>query len=157
MLKAFPSAQSNITEDSPRVYLFAVEEYSLEALKRACRAIVRGEVKDLKPEFPPAAPKLAQIVKDCEDRLKVERYEASHMFVEVGSVLWEKMILLRNDRGLLAYERTLPNGHRVKGWFFKPEEVHEADKVVLPAPVDRARLANAGFSVGDPQGQADAA
>src|SRR6185312_3053450 len=88
MLHGFPSARSSITADSPRVYLFAVDELSLEAVKRACRRIIRGEVDGLNPDFPPPAPKLAQIAKECEARLKVERFEAAHVFVEDGSPRW---------------------------------------------------------------------
>jgi hypothetical protein len=161
MLKAFPSAQSSITEDSPKVYLFAVEEYSLEALKRACRSIVRGGVKDLKPDFPPAAPKLAQIVKDCEAVLKVERYEAEHIFIEKYSDTWAKLSLLRKDNALMEFERTLPNVLRVRGWFFKPDEVAEAEKLQLPPPIPevdaaqrRADIAARGIPVGDIEGAA---
>ncbi len=164
MLQAFPSAQSSITADSPKVYLFAVEEFSLEALKRACRAIVRGEVKDLKPEFPPAAPKLAQIVKDCEAKLKVERYDAENPFGDKGSVLWEKISHMRNDRYLPTYTRTLPNGSQRSGWSFPRAVIEEADKVSLPPPVppeDAARmladLAARGIKAGDPEGDKDAA
>lgn len=163
MLQAFPSAQSSITADSPRVYLFAVEDFSLEALKRACRAIVRGEVKDLKPEFPPAAPKLAQIVKEMEDLLKVERYEAEHLFIEEGSETWQKLRLSRGA-SLVAYNRTLSNGAKRRGWFFKPEEVRAAEKLSLPPPVApeelkaiHGRLRGLGYSVGDPEGAEDAA
>lgn len=158
MLQAFPSSQSSITSDSPRVYLFAVEEFSLEALKRACRAIVRGEIKDLKPEFPPSAPKLAQVVSEAEGRLKVERYEAEHIFVEQDSETWQKLRLTRGA-SLLAYDRTLSDGSRRRGWFFKPDEVAAAEKLSLPPPVPpeelkaiRGRLRDLGFSVGDPEG-----
>jgi len=156
MLQAFPSAQSSITADSPRVYLFAVEEFSLEALKRACRQIVRGEVKDLKADFPPAAPKLAQVVKDCDARIKVEQYEAAHIFISEDSELWEKMKLLRKDRNLPAYQRTLVDGSRRYGWFFDPEEVAKANALQLPPPIPdadmaqrRIDLASRGFTVGD--------
>lgn len=160
MLQGFPSAQSSITADSPRVYLFAVEESSLEAVKRACRMIVRGDVKGLNPDFPPPAPKLAQIVKECEARIKVERFEASHIFVENGSVLWEKMKLLRRDQGLLAYDRVLADGRRRRGWFFNPDEVAEADKLSLPPPIPAADMARRkadmdrrlGFTIGDSDG-----
>lgn len=162
MLKAFPSAQSSITEDSPRVYLFAVEEFSLEALKRACRAIVRGEVKDLKPEFPPAAPKLAQIVKEFEDRIAVERFEADHTFVVEGTDLWRK-IELQRGRSLPATEKVI-DGRRLKGWNVTYDEAAKASLLELPPPVSaaelaaiNARLAAIGIRVGDPEGAADAA
>lgn len=164
MLQAFPSAQSNITADSARVYLFAVEEYSLEALKRACRMIVRGEVKDLKAEFPPSAPKLAQVVKEAEDILRVERYEAAHIFVEEHSETWLKLKVTKKDSDLMAYDRTFRDGTRHRGWYFKPEEVAEAEKIALPPPVApeelkaiHGRLRKLGYTVGDPDGAADAA
>jgi hypothetical protein len=158
MLQAFPSAQSSITADSPKVYLFAVEEFELEALKRACRAIVRGEVKDLKPEFPPAAPKLAQIVKEFEGKLKFERYEAENPFVEVGSVIWDKLVLLRKDPTLPSFVRTRPDGSQRSGWNFPKAQIEEADKLALPPPMPaadmaqrRIDLARRGFDVGDPE------
>jgi len=164
MLQAFPSAQSSITADSPRVYLFAVEEFSLEALKRACRAIVRGEVKDLRADFPPSAPKLAQVVKDCEAKVTVERYEAAHIFLDEGTELWEKMMMLRKDRALPAYDRTMADGTRRRGWFFDPSEVGKADQLQLPPAIPeadmilrRTDLAKRGFDVGDRIGHEDAA
>lgn len=154
MLQAFPSAQSSITAESAKVYLFAVEEYSLDALKRACRAIVRGGVKDLKPDFPPAAPKLAQIVKDCEDQLLVERFDARHTFVAEGSDLWRKLELQRG-RSLPATEKLI-NGRRVRGWNVTYDEAAKANLLELPPPVSdgdfaliNARLAAAGIRVGD--------
>jgi hypothetical protein len=140
MLQAFPSAQSSITADSPKVYLFAVEEYSLDALKRACRSIVRGEVKDLKPDFPPTAPKLAQIVKDSEAVLKVEAWQAVHTFVEKDTHLWLQMAQYRADASLMATTLTLPNGSMKTGWYFPKEQVAEAQQLTLPPPVSRKEL-----------------
>ena len=164
MLQAFPSAQSSITAESPRVYLFAVEEFSLEGIRRACRAIVRGEVKDLKADFPPSAPKLAQIVKEADDKLKVERFEAEHVFVAQDSELWEKIGAMRRDRNMLRRLSIRPDGREVYGWHFKPEEVEEARNFVLPPPIAPAeleamhgRLRNLGFTVGDPEDAKDAA
>ena len=154
MLQAFPSAQSSITADSARVYLFAVEDHSLEALKRACRKIVRGGVKDLKPDFPPAAPKLAQIVKDCEDELTVERFEAGHTFVIEGSERWRKLVMYRG-RNLPTREQILPDGRKVTGWSVTHEEAGEADKLALPPPASAEHVEairkKLGFSVGDPE------
>lgn len=165
MLQAFPSAQSSITADSPRVYLFAVEDFSLEALKRACRLIVRGEIKDLKADFPPSAPKLAQVVKECEDRLMVERHEATHVFIEDGSVLWDKMRLLRKDPSLPAYERLLADGTRRRGWFFNPDEAEKAGRLELPPPMPEVEMAQRradlarrmNIQVGDAEGDEAAA
>jgi hypothetical protein len=154
MLKAFPSSQSSIGEDSARVYMFAVEEFSLEAIERACRAIVRGEVKDLKADFPPSAPRLAQIVLEHERSLMVEQYEATHTFVEEGSELWRK---LEHYRG-----RSLPVSHRDgrKGWSVSNDMLAEADKVSLPAPPERepfvAAVPGSRIEVGDPEGNTDA-
>src|SRR5690606_3745649 len=63
MLRAFPSSQSTITAETPKVYGFAVEEFSLEAIRRACRAFVRGEVEGHNADFAPSTAKLAQVVK----------------------------------------------------------------------------------------------
>jgi hypothetical protein len=163
MLQAFPSAQSSITADSAKVYLFAVEEFSLDALKRACRAIVRGDVADLKPDFPPTAPKLAQIVKAFEDLIVVERFEAAHTFVIEGSETWRKLILLRG-RTLPTTQRTMAGGRIVKGWSVAHEEAAKADLLTLPPPVSEqelaeinGRLAKLGITAGDPEDQADAA
>jgi hypothetical protein len=157
MLQAFPSAQSSITADSPKVYLFAVEEFSIEALKRACRAIVRGEVKDLKPEFPPAAPKLAQIVKEAEDAITVERFEAAHTFVAEGSETWRKLEKLRGH-SLPVTERMIPGYGRVRGWSVTHEEADKAELLPLPPPVPpeemeaiQGRLRKLGYVVGDPE------
>lgn len=165
MLQAFPSAQSSITADSAKVYLFAVEEMSLEALKRACRRIVRGDVKDLKADFPPSAPRLAQVVEECEARLKVEQYEASRVFLAEGSELWQKMRLLRNDPIMPTYDRTLSDGTRLRGWFFEAAEVGKADQLQLPPPIPEADMeirrkaleARLGFSSGDIDAEQDAA
>lgn len=161
MLQAFPSARSSITSDSPKVYLFAVEEFQLEALRRACRAIVRGEIADLKPDFPPSAPKLAQIVKEFEGKLQWEAYEAQRQFIEQDSVLWEKLKLLRNDHSPAAYERTMPDGRRCWGWYFDRAEVKQAEMLELPAPASaeavKALMGKLAFSAGDPEGEADAA
>jgi hypothetical protein len=165
MLQAFPSAQSSITADSPRVYLFAVEDFSLDALRRACRKIVRGEVADLKADFPPAAPKLAQIVKDCEGQLHVERWEADRLFVEVDSDRWRKLEKLRNDRCLIHSEHTMRDGTRKSGWYYLRSEVEEADRILLPPPMPEAEMVRRQqqiakqlrVAVGDPDGDRDLA
>lgn len=163
MLQGFPSSQSSITADSAKVYLFAVEDFRLEALKRACRAIVRGEVEGLKADFAPSAPRLAQIVKDFDDRLTVELYEASHTFVLEGSDTWQKLVKLRG-RDLPSTERTMPDGRIAKGWSVPTEEAAKADLLTLPPPVSReemramqGRLRALGYTVGDPEGDEAAA
>ena len=155
MLQAFPSAQSSITGDSPRVYLFAVEDHSLEALKRACRAIVRGDVADLKPDFPPSAPKLAQIVQHMEDAIKVERHNAEHPFVEEGTELWRKLEHVRGGT-LPTFTRTMPDGRVTSGWCVSAAELEEASRTELPPPVSdselaeiNGRLRKLGFDVGN--------
>jgi hypothetical protein len=154
MLQAFPSAQSSITADSAKVYLFAVEDYSLEALRRACRAIVRGGVKDLKPDFPPTAPKLAQIVEEHQGKLLVEKFEAEHTFVIEGSDLWRKLELQRG-RSLPATEKVI-DGRRVTGWNVTYDEAAKANLLELPPPVSaeeiaaiNSRLAAIGIQTGD--------
>jgi hypothetical protein len=163
MLQAFPSAQSSITADSAKVYLFAVEETSLDALKRACRAIVRGDVADLKPDFPPTAPKLAQIAKAFEDLIVVERFEANHTFIVEGSETWQKLVLLRG-RTLPTTRRTIAGGRVVTGWSVTHDEAAKAELLTLPPPVSEqrraeisARLSKLGITAGDAEDQADAA
>lgn len=136
MLKAFPSSQSNISDDSARVYLFAVEDFSLEAVKRACRMFVRGEVKGRNHSFAPSAPELAEVCKTAEGRLKVEQYEAERVFIECDTEMWRKMEIAKDDKNLLACTR---NGK--KGWFFLPEDVAQAEMVALPAPLSEAQEA----------------
>ena len=107
MLKAFPSSQSTITADSARVYLFAVEDLPLEAVKRACRAFVRGDVQGRNHSFAPSAPELAQIAKEQEGKIRVEQFEASHLFVLEGSPLWQKLEKLKGT--------TFPSSLRIGG------------------------------------------
>ena len=51
------------------------------------------------------------------------------------------MKVLKNDRNLMTYERTMPDGRRVRGWFFDPEEVVKALQLSLPPPVPAEMLA----------------
>lgn len=134
MLKAFPSSQSNITDDSARVYLFAVEDFPLEAIKRACRLFVRGEVKGRNNAFAPSAPELAEVCKTAEGMLKVEQYEAERVFIEEGSELWRQMQIHRGSLSLPTYSR---GGKR--GWYFAKEDAAEAALIALPAPVSDAQ------------------
>lgn len=158
MLKAFPGSQSTITADSARVYLFAVEDMPLEAVKRACRALVRGEVQGRNHSFAPSAPELAQLAREFEGKIRVEEFEAAHQFVLEDSPLWKKLELLKNE--------TFPSSLRAagRGWHFKHSDVAEAEKLALPPPIseeqqaaNRARLAKAfgaKFSLGDPDAEA---
>ncbi len=159
MLKAFPSSQSTITADSARVYLFAVEDMPLEAVKRACRMFVRGEVKGRNNAFAPSAPELVDVCRQAEGILQVEHYEADRLFIEAGTPAWEKMLLLKGAVSLPACNR---NGKR--GWFFPHDDVAAAEKLALPPPIseadqaaNRARLSKAlgaKFTVGDPDAEA---
>lgn len=135
MLKAFPSSQSTITDDSARVYLFAVEEFSLDAVKRACRLFVRGEVKGRNNAFAPSAPELAEACKAAEGMLKVERYEADRVFIEEGSALWHKMLLHKKGASLPTFNR---DGK--PGWFFAKDDVEHARLISLPAPPSEAQM-----------------
>lgn len=135
MLKAFPSSQSTITDDSARVYLFAVEDFSLEAVKRACRLFVRGEVKGRNNAFAPSAPELADVCKLAEGQIKVEQYEAERVFIEEGSDLWRKMVVHRKDAALPTFWR---DGK--VGWFFSKEDAEQASMIALPAPPSEAQM-----------------
>ncbi|NGP18893.1 hypothetical protein [Devosia aurantiaca] len=139
MLKAFPSSQSTISEDSAMAYLYAVDDYSLAAIDRACRLFIKGKVPDRKnPDFAPSAPALAEQCELAEGVLKVEAYEAARVFVEHDSELWRKMETAKDDSNLVSCQR-----HGKRGWFFLPEEVAQAEQVALPPPIDEAqRLAN---------------
>lgn len=158
MLKAFPSSQSNITADSPRVYLFAVEDMPLEAVKRACRALVRGEVDGRNHSFAPSAPELAQIAKGFEQTILVETWKADRLFVAAGSELWKQLC---QHKGKVDFPTFKRDG--VDGWWFDREVAVEASKLTLPAPVspeqeaaNRARLAKTlgvKFSIGDPDAE----
>lgn len=136
MLKAFPSAQSNITDESARVYMFAVEDYSLDAIKRACRMFVRGEVKGRNNAFAPSAPELADACKTAEGQLKVEHYEAERTFVEVGSALWKQLQIHRGDHSPLTFQR---NGK--EGWFFDREDCAKATLIALPPTISEQQMA----------------
>lgn len=156
MLKAFPSSQSTITTDSARVYLFAVEDLPLEAVKRACRAFVRGDIAGRNHSFAPSAPELAQVAKEVEGKLRIEAFEAEHQFVFEGSDLWKQLEVLKND--------TFPTFLKAagRGWHFKHADVAKASLLALPPPISEAqRAANRArirarlgvkFDVGDPEG-----
>lgn len=157
MLKAFPSSQSTITADSARVYLFAIEDFPLEAVKRACRAFVRGDVQGRNHSFAPSAPELAQVAKEFEGKIRVEQFEASHQFVLEGSPLWKKLELLKDD--------TFPSSLRAggRGWHFPHADVAAAEQLALPPPISpeqqaatRARvqkMLGAKFDLGDPDAE----
>ena len=157
MLKAFPSSQSTITADSARVYLFAVEDFPLEAVKRACRAFVRGDVGGRNHSFAPSAPELAQIAKEMEGKIRIEKFEAEHQFVLEDSELWKKLERLKGE-SFPSFQR---EGGR--GWHFKHADVAEAQMVALPPPIseeqqaaNRARLRKylgTRFQVGDPDAE----
>lgn len=159
MLRAFPSSQSTITADSARVYLFAVEDFPLDAVKRACRAFVRGDVEGRNHSFAPSAPELAQVAKEQEGKIRVEQFEASHQFVLEGSDLWKKLEMLKND----TFPSSLRSGGR--GWHFKHADVAEASQLALPAPISpeqqaatRARvrkLLGTKFDLGAPDAERD--
>ncbi|MBO9589083.1 hypothetical protein [Devosia sp.] len=138
MLKAFPSSQSTMTDDSAMAYLFAVEDYSLAAVTRACRDFIKGKVPDRNKDFAPSAPALAERCEIAEGALKVEAYEAARIFIEADSELWRKMEIVKGNHSLVSCTR-----HGKRGWFFLPEEVAKAEQVALPPPVSEAeRLAS---------------
>lgn len=138
MIKAFPSSQSTMTDDSAMAYLYAVEDYSLAAVTRACRDFIKNKVPGRNNrDFAPSAPALAEQCEIAEGALKVEAYEAARIFIEADSELWRKMEIAKGDHSLVSTTR---NGKR--GWFFLPEEVAKAERVALPPPLSEAeRLA----------------
>lgn len=157
MLKAFPSSQSTMTDDSARVYLYAVEDYSLAALEHACRLFIKGKVPGRNSAFAPSAPELAEQCELAEDALKVQAYEAARVFVEHDSDLWRKMQIVTGDSSMVSMIR-----HGKRGWFFLPEQVAQAELVALPAPseAEQARMREKvrsilgpRFSIGDPEGE----
>lgn len=136
MLKAFPSSQSTMSADSPRVYLFAVEDFSLDAIKRACRLFVRGEVKGRNNAFAPSAPELADACKTAEGQLKVEHYEAERLFVEAGSRLWKQLQIHRGNHSLPTFQRDGKDG-----WFFNKDDCEKAALVALPPSISEQQMA----------------
>lgn len=135
MLKAFPSSQSSITADSAKVYLYAVEDFSLEAVKRACRQYVRGEVKGHNNAFAPSAPEMAALCRVINGDIIVEQFQAANRFIEEGSAEWAKLMIHRGQSSMPTFEK---DGR--KGWFFKAEEVEAALPIALPPPVSPARI-----------------
>jgi hypothetical protein len=136
MLKAFPSSQSTMSADSPKVYLFAVEDFSLDAIKRACRMFVRGEVKGRNNAFAPSAPELSDACKTAEGALKVEHYEADRLFVEAGSALWKQLQIHRGDHSLPTFQRDGKDG-----WFFTKEDCEKAAMIALPPNISEQQMA----------------
>jgi hypothetical protein len=133
MLRAFPSSQSTITAETPKVYGFAVEEFSLEAIRRACRAFVRGEVAGHNADFAPSTAKLAQVVKGFEDALQWERFQDQNTFVEAGSDLWRQMTALNGTTPPVS------SASGREGWWFPKAKVEEARQIALPPPVSDAQ------------------
>jgi hypothetical protein len=158
MLRAFPSSQSNITADSAKIYIFAIEDMSLEAVKRACRALVRGEVDGRNHSFAPSAPELAQITKGFDQMVAVEQWESQREFVMVGSPLWRQLCALKKDSALPAFTR---DGKA--GWWFDKAVVAEAAQLQLPPPISEAQQAatraritatlGTKFDLGDPDAE----
>ena len=158
MLEAFPSSQSRITDATAKVYRFAIEDCSLEAVKRACRAFVRGQVAGHNPDFAPTAPRLVQVVKEFEHELVVESWKETRQFIQVDSQAWHQIAMLKNDPMLPTF---IKDG--VEGWWFDNAVVDEAAMIALPAPMSEAQMeANrirlsrlARISVGDPDAEGD--
>ncbi|KKB80800.1 hypothetical protein VW35_00905 [Devosia soli] len=134
MLRAFPSSASSITAETPRVYAFAVEEFSLEAVRRACRAFVRGQVEGHNPDFAPSTAKLAQVVKGFNDALAWEQFQQANTFVPVGSDLWRQVALMDGR------EPPVSSSSGKEGWWLPNAKVAEARLVALPPPVSEAQM-----------------
>lgn len=155
MLEAFPSSQSRITGDTAKVYRFAVEDCSLEAVKRACRAFVRGQVPGHNPDFAPTAPRLVQAVKEFEHQLVVESWKATRQFIPVGSEAWHQITMLKNDPLLPTFVKD-----GVEGWWFDNTVVDEAAMLALPPPISEGQMAAnrlrlSKIRIGDPDAEGD--
>ena len=134
MLRAFPSSQSSITAETPKVYAFAVEEFSLEAVKRACRSFVRGQVEGHNPDFAPSTAKLAQVVKSFEDALAWEDFQKTNTFIAVDSELWRKITLMDGRSPPVS------SSSGRDGWWLPNAKVAEASLVTLPPPISEAQM-----------------
>lgn len=151
----FPSSQSSITDDSARIYLFAVEDVCIEAVRRACRQFVRGEVKGRNNSFAPSAAELSELCRSLNSAIIVERFRAANLFVEQGSEAWAKLLIHRGKASLPTFEK---DGRA--GWYFTTEEVNAAAPIMLPKPVESERLTDfkamysekPRFTAGDPDG-----
>lgn len=116
--------------------MFAVEDFSLDAIKRACRMFVRGEVKGRNNAFAPSAPELADACKAAEGVLKVEHYEADRLFVESGSRLWKQLQVHRGDHSMPTFQRDGKDG-----WFFTKDDCEKAALVALPPTISEQQMA----------------
>lgn len=134
MLRAFPSSLSNITAETPKVYAFAVEEFSLEAVRRACRAFVRGEVPGHNPDFAPSTAKLAQVVKGFGDAIAWEAFARANTFVPVGSDLWRQVTILDGR------EPPVGSGAGGEGWWLANDKLAAARLIALPPPPSAAQM-----------------
>lgn len=134
MLRAFPSSQSSITAETPKVYAFAVEEFSLEAVKRACRAFVRGQVDGHNPDFAPSTAKLAQVVKGFNDALAWEEFQKNNTFIAVDSELWRQVTLMDGRSPPIS------SSSGRDGWWLPNSKVDEARLVALPPPPSEAQM-----------------
>lgn len=134
MMRAYPSSQSSITAGTVDAYLMAVEDVSLEALARGCKAFIKGDVPGHNNSFAPSAPKLVEVCREFDRALVVEQFQAANVFIEEGSERWAQMLLHRGANSLPTFER---NGR--KGWYFTSEEEAEAARIALPPPISTNR------------------
>jgi predicted DNA-binding protein (UPF0251 family) len=134
MLKAFPSSQSTISADTARVYLFAVEDFTLAAVKRACRMFVKREISGRNHAFAPSAPELVDACEVAAGKIRVEEFEAGRVFIAEGSEQWQQMQIHRGH--------SLPTFVRdgKPGWFFTKKDAEQAALVALPPPLSEAQM-----------------
>lgn len=156
MLQAFPSSQSSITADAVPAYLMSIEDFDLAAIEAACRAFIKGEVKNRNNGFAPSAPELSAECQRQQDRLRWQEHVENHEFVAVESDDWRK---IEQYRG-----RTPPVKTRdgVLGWYIPKLELSEARKLELPAPVSEEKRQQIGrdlkrIAAGDYDGDRDVA
>lgn len=133
--------------------MMAVEDVSLEALARGCKAFIKGEVEGHNNSFAPSAPKLVEVCREFDRALIVERFQSANVFIEEGSARWAQLLIHRGATSLPSFEK---DGR--KGWYVTDEEDQAASLVKLPPRISankRAELQhivkkNQGFSIGDP-------
>lgn len=132
MLRAFPSSQSTLTADSAKVYAFAVADCSVEGVKMACRALVRGEADGMSHTFAPSAPELAVLTRKMDEKIRQDDFNAKHLFVTEGTALWRKLEILKGE--------PQKAGHR-GGKHFTNEDIAAAQSIALPPPPTEDEMA----------------
>lgn len=73
MLAGFLNAKSADPKATMAAYVAELSRYPAWAVERACRAIGSGQVPDLSPDYPPSAPRIAQIAQSFLSEHYAER------------------------------------------------------------------------------------